>query len=47
MRYSLCSYSLHRTFDAGQMDLFGYFRFCQEAGYTQLDPWNAHLKQSV
>lgn len=46
MRYSLCSYSLHRTVDAGQMDLFGYFRFCKEAGYTQLDPWNAHLKQT-
>jgi sugar phosphate isomerase/epimerase len=46
MRYSLCSYSLHRTFDAGQIDLFGYFRFCKAAGYTQLDPWNAHLKQA-
>jgi sugar phosphate isomerase/epimerase len=46
MRYSLCSYSLHRTVAAGQMDLFGYFRFCQEAGYTQLDPWNEHIKQA-
>ena len=45
MRYSLCSYSLHRTVDAGQMDLFGYFRFCQETGYTQLDPWNHHLQR--
>ena len=43
MRYSLCSYSLHRTVDAGQMDVFGYFRFCKEAGFTQLDPWNVHL----
>ena len=43
MRYSLCSYSLHNTVDAGQMDLFGYFRFCKEAGFTQLDPWNKHL----
>ena len=25
------------------MDVFGYFRFCQEAGFTQLDPWNEHL----
>ncbi|GIK73530.1 MAG: hypothetical protein BroJett021_25180 [Chloroflexota bacterium] len=46
MRYSLCSYSLHRTVDAGQMDLFGYFNFCKETGYTQLDPWNFHLKQA-
>jgi sugar phosphate isomerase/epimerase len=28
------------------MDLFGYFRFCKEAGFTQLDPWNAHLQQA-
>ena len=44
MRYSLCSYSLHKTVDAGQMDVFGYFRFCKEAGFTQLDPWNKHLE---
>jgi sugar phosphate isomerase/epimerase len=43
MRYSLCSYSLHRTFEAGQMDIFGYIDFCKEAGFTQLDPWSAHL----
>jgi sugar phosphate isomerase/epimerase len=43
MRYSLCSYSLHRTVEAGKMDVFGYIRFCKEAGFTQLDPWNAHL----
>lgn len=43
MRYSLCSYSLHRTVEAGKMDVFDYIRFCKEAGFTQLDPWNAHL----
>jgi len=46
MRYSLCSYSLHRTVEAGRMDLFGYFNFCKEAGYTQLDPWNMHLQRA-
>ena len=45
MRYSLCSYSLHRTFDAGQMDIFGYIDFCKEAGFTQLDPWKAYRRQ--
>ena len=38
MHYSLCSYSLHRTFAAGEMDISGYIRFCKEAGFTQLDP---------
>jgi sugar phosphate isomerase/epimerase len=46
MRYSLCSYSLHRTVDAGKMDAFGYNRFCKEAGFTQLDPWNAHIARA-
>ena len=46
MRYSLCSYSLHRTVDAGKMDAFGYNRFCKEVGYTQLDPWNYHIAQA-
>lgn len=45
MGYSLCSYSLHNTFDAGKMDIFGYIRFCKEAGFTQLDPWMHHLKE--
>ena len=44
MRYSLCSYSLHRTFAAGEMDIFGYIRFCKEAGFTQLDPWMKHIE---
>jgi hypothetical protein len=46
MRYSLCSYSLHRTVEAGEMDVFGYNRFCKEVGYTQLDPWNYHIVQA-
>jgi sugar phosphate isomerase/epimerase len=45
MQYSICSYALHRTFDAGKMDIFSYIRWCQEAGFTQLDPWMHHLKQ--
>jgi sugar phosphate isomerase/epimerase len=44
MRYSLCSYSLHRTVKAGHLDIFDYIDFCKEAGFTQLDPWNAHLQ---
>jgi sugar phosphate isomerase/epimerase len=46
MRYSLCSYSLHRTVEAGKMDVFGYNRFCRDAGFTQLDPWNYHIAQA-
>lgn len=46
MRYSLCSYSLHRTVEAGKLDVFGYNRFCQEAGFTQLDPWNHHIARA-
>ncbi len=46
MRYSLCSYALHRTVDAGKLDVFGYNRFCREAGFTQLDPWNAHIARA-
>jgi sugar phosphate isomerase/epimerase len=47
MRYSLCSYSLHRTVEAGEMDVFGYNQFCREAGFTQLDPWNVHIERAV
>ena len=46
MRYSLCSYSLHQTVEAGKMDAFGYNRFCKEAGFTQLDPWNVHIERA-
>jgi len=43
MQYSICSYSFHRTVDAGEMDVFDYIRWCQEHGFTQLDPWMKHL----
>lgn len=46
MRYSLCSYSLHRTVEAGRMNAFGYNRFCKQAGFTQLDPWNVHIERA-
>lgn len=46
MRYSLCSYSLHRTVEAGKLDVFGYNQFCRQAGFTQLDPWNAHIERA-
>lgn len=44
MRYSVCSYSFHRTFDAGEMDIFDYIDWCKEYGFTQLDPWMKHLE---
>jgi sugar phosphate isomerase/epimerase len=44
MDYSLCSYSVHRTAAAGQMDVFGYIDFCKEVGFTILDPWMKHLE---
>lgn len=43
MQYSICSYSFHRTFDAGEMDTFDYIRWCKAHGFTQLDPWMKHL----
>ena len=43
MHYSVCSYSFHRTFDAGEMDIFSYISWCKENGFTQLDPWMKHL----
>ena len=43
MNYSVCSYSFHRTFDAGEMDIFDYITWCKEQGFTQLDPWMKHL----
>jgi sugar phosphate isomerase/epimerase len=43
MRYSVCSYSFHRSFDDGSMDLDGYIAFCRDAGFTELDVWSRHL----
>src|SRR3954454_10956887 len=44
MDYSVCSYSFHRSFDAGTMDLDGYIAFSRAAGFTQLDAWSRHLE---
>ena len=44
MDYSVCSYSFHRTFDAGEMDIFSYIAWCKDQGFTQLDPWMKHLE---
>jgi sugar phosphate isomerase/epimerase len=45
MEYSICSYSFHRTFPAGKMDIFRYITWNQEHGFTQLDPWMKHLEE--
>jgi sugar phosphate isomerase/epimerase len=44
MQYSVCSYSFHRTFDDGEMDIFDYITWCKEHGFTQLDPWMKHVE---
>ena len=41
--FSCISYSFRRDFEAGDMDLAGYFAFCREAGMAALDPWGQHL----
>jgi sugar phosphate isomerase/epimerase len=43
MQIGICSYSFHRLYAAGELDIFGYIDLCKELGCTQLDPWNAHL----
>ena len=43
MRMGICSFSFHRTFAAGKMDICSYIQTCRDLGCTQLDPWNAHL----
>src|SRR2546421_7226995 len=43
MQIGICSYSFHRIYAAGELDIFGYIDLCKELGCTQLDPWNAHL----
>lgn len=45
MRYGICSYSFHRTFARGDMDIFSYITWCKHEGFTQLDPWQKHLEQ--
>jgi sugar phosphate isomerase/epimerase len=43
VRSSVCSYSFHRSFDEGSMDLDGYIAFCRDAGFTELDVWSRHI----
>ncbi len=43
MRFSIISYSLRRTIERGDMDIFSYVTWCKENGFAQLDPWNEHL----
>lgn len=47
MDFSICSYSFHRTFAAGDMDIFEYITWCHEHGFTQLDPWMKHLEAGL
>lgn len=47
MQYSICSYSFHRTFSAGAMDIFSYIQWNKENGFTQLDPWMKHLEAGM
>lgn len=43
MDFSICSYSFHRWFADGKMDIFEYIEWNRENGFTLLDPWNVHL----
>ncbi len=42
--YSICSYSFHRSYAAGKMDVFQFIDWNQQHGFTQLDPWMEHLR---
>ena len=44
MRFSICSYSFHRTAAAGDMDIFKYIDWNKEHGFSQLDPWMKHME---
>jgi sugar phosphate isomerase/epimerase len=43
MELSICSYSFHRSLEAGRQDVFQYISDCHSLGCTQLDLWNGHL----
>jgi sugar phosphate isomerase/epimerase len=43
MELGICSYSLHRAFDAGTMDVLAFIDLCAELGCTQLDPLAHHI----
>src|SRR5690606_12103975 len=42
-KFSIASYSFHRTLAAGKQDMFGYIADSKALGAAQLDPWNGHL----
>jgi sugar phosphate isomerase/epimerase len=44
MKLGICSYSLHRTFEAGAMDAFSFIDLCAELRCTQLDPLAHHIR---
>jgi sugar phosphate isomerase/epimerase len=44
MHLSVCSYSFHRLLKSEQMDMFQYIAWNDKHGFTQLDPWMAHLE---
>lgn len=46
MNIGICSFSFHRLFASGKLDIFRYIDLCRRLGCTQLDPWNAHLSPS-
>lgn len=45
MQLGICSFALHRTWAAGNLDFPGLIALCKDLGCTQLDPWNAHLNE--
>jgi sugar phosphate isomerase/epimerase len=47
MKVGICSYSLHRTFEAGAMDAFSFIELCAELGCTQLDPLAHHIREAL
>lgn len=43
MELGICSYSFHRAFEAGTMDVFAFIDLCAGLGCTQLDPLGHHI----
>lgn len=44
MELGICSYSFHRAFAAGTMDVFSFIDLCAQLGCTQLDPLALHME---
>ncbi|MEX1019148.1 MAG: TIM barrel protein [Litorilinea sp.] len=44
LQVSVCSYSFHQMLKAGQMDIFQYIAWNDKHGFSQLEPWMAHLE---